>query len=129
MKASAFSVSRVLILTVGSLRINLSMTSTVASTSSGLGQAGSVELRAGDITVDGSFVREVERSPLALAIVRSMAEIGRSLGKQTIAEFVDSDEVIAELRKIGVDFAQGYFLGKPKVFEPELRVVAAGSGA
>jgi EAL domain-containing protein (putative c-di-GMP-specific phosphodiesterase class I) len=81
------------------------------------------------LKIDGVFVKDMVDDPIDRAMVEAINNVGHVMGKQTIAEFVDSDEVIAELRKIGVDFAQGYFLGKPKVFEPELRVVAAGSGS
>lgn len=64
--------------------------------------------------IDGSFVREVERSPLALAIVRSMAEIGRSLGKQTIAEYVESEAIRKRIALLGVDHAQGYAIDRPQ---------------
>jgi EAL domain-containing protein (putative c-di-GMP-specific phosphodiesterase class I) len=39
------------------------------------------------------------------------------MGKRTIAEFVESSEILAALREIGVDYAQGYAIGKPAPFE------------
>ena len=46
--------------------------------------------------------------PIDRAMVEAINSVGHVMGKQTIAEFVDSDRVIAMLREIGVDFAQGY---------------------
>ncbi len=64
--------------------------------------------------IDGSFVRDVENSPLALSIVRSMAEIGRSLGKQTVAECVESEAIRKRIALLGVDHAQGFAIDRPQ---------------
>jgi EAL domain-containing protein (putative c-di-GMP-specific phosphodiesterase class I) len=45
--------------------------------------------------------------------VKSINEIGHVMGLETVAEFVESEEVLDKLREIGVDYAQGYSLGKP----------------
>ncbi|HWT16080.1 MAG TPA: EAL domain-containing protein [Patescibacteria group bacterium] len=63
--------------------------------------------------IDGSFVREVHQSPLALAIVRSIAEIARVMRKQTIAEYTESDTVRSHLMALGVDHAQGFAIARP----------------
>jgi EAL domain-containing protein (putative c-di-GMP-specific phosphodiesterase class I) len=47
------------------------------------------------------------------------------MGMQTIAEFVEDDAILAALRKIGVDFAQGYGVGKPAPLAPALFAAAA----
>jgi EAL domain-containing protein (putative c-di-GMP-specific phosphodiesterase class I) len=66
--------------------------------------------------------------PIDRAMVEAINSVGHVMGKKTIAEFVDSDRVIALLREIGVDFAQGYGVAKPQPFGLRLRV-AAGSGS
>ena len=81
------------------------------------------------LKIDGVFVKDMVDDPIDRAMVEAINSVGHVMGKRTIAEFVDSDEVIKALREIGVDFAQGYFLGKPKVFEPRLRVVVAGKAS
>ena len=81
------------------------------------------------LKIDGVFVKDMVDDPIDRAMVEAINNVGHVMGKQTIAEFVDSDEVMNELRKIGVDFAQGYWLGKPRVFEPRLRIVAAGNSS
>jgi diguanylate cyclase (GGDEF)-like protein len=64
--------------------------------------------------IDGSFVRDLESSALSLSIVRSIAEIARSIDKQTIAEFVETDEVRQRLAQLGVDYGQGYGIDRPQ---------------
>jgi len=65
------------------------------------------------LKIDGGFVREIATDPVDLTMVKSINDMGHALGKQTIAEFVESEEVLDLLREIGVDFAQGYFIGTP----------------
>ncbi len=64
------------------------------------------------LKIDGSFVREIVRDPIDREMVRSINEIGHLTGKQTIAEFAASDEIIEVLRSLGVDYAQGYGVGE-----------------
>ena len=63
--------------------------------------------------IDGSFVRDVHTSPLALAIVRSIAEIARVMRKQTIAEYTESEAIRSHLLALGVDYAQGFAIERP----------------
>ena len=67
------------------------------------------------IKIDGGFVKDIIHDPMDFALVRSINDIGHVMGMQTIAEFVESEEVLEKLRSIGVDYAQGYYLGKPKL--------------
>ena len=48
------------------------------------------------------------------AMVKSINEIGHVMGKKTVAEFVENAEILHKLEEVGVDYAQGYFIGKPK---------------
>ncbi|HPA02047.1 MAG TPA: EAL domain-containing protein [Novosphingobium sp.] len=63
--------------------------------------------------IDGSFVREVEASALAHAIVRSITEIARVMRKQTIAECTENEAIRHRLVDLGVSFAQGYAIDRP----------------
>ena len=69
------------------------------------------------VKIDGSFVRDIHRDALQLAMVRSMNDIAHAMGKATVAEFVDSEECLKILRDIGVDYAQGYYVGVPRYVE------------
>lgn len=65
------------------------------------------------VKIDGTFVRDILKDPVDKAMVRSINQISHSLGKKTVAEFVESEEILAQIKLIGVDYAQGYHLGKP----------------
>ncbi len=68
------------------------------------------------LKIDGSFVRDMLDDPIDRAMVEVINHIGHVLGKLTVAEFVESEVILAALREIGVDFAQGYALGRPQPF-------------
>ena len=65
------------------------------------------------LKIDGSFVQDMLNDPMDAAMVRAIAEVGRALGLKTIAEFVDNEATIAELRRADVDCAQGYGIQRP----------------
>ncbi len=69
------------------------------------------------LKIDGMFIRDIAKNPIDRAMVRSVNEIGHVMGKKTIAEFVENDEILRVLRKIGVDYAQGYGIGRPRPIE------------
>jgi diguanylate cyclase (GGDEF)-like protein/PAS domain S-box-containing protein len=66
------------------------------------------------LKIDGSFVKGLLNDPIDREMVRSINEIGHLTGKQTIAEWAENEEIIAVLRSIGVDFAQGYGVAQPQ---------------
>ncbi len=65
------------------------------------------------LKIDGQFVRGMVDDPVDRAMVKSITEIGRTLGKKIIAEFVDRADTLDALRSLGVDFAQGYLFARP----------------
>lgn len=69
------------------------------------------------VKIDGSFVREIEADAVSRALLKSINEIAHLLGKATVAEWVESAETCRILRSIGVDYAQGYYCGKPQALE------------
>ena len=64
--------------------------------------------------IDGSFVREMDTSPLAAAVVRSITQIAHVLHKRTIAEHTENEQLLATLTDLGVDFGQGYAIDRPQ---------------
>ena len=76
------------------------------------------------LKIDGSFVRDMADDLIDRAMVKAINDIGHVMGKKTIAEFVENDRILAILRDIGVDFAQGYGVARPRPFGPTFTTVA-----
>ncbi len=74
------------------------------------------------IKIDGMFIREITTDAVDRATVKAIAEIAREMGKQTIAEFVEDGDSVAVLRGLGVNYVQGYAVGKPAPIERLLEV-------
>ncbi len=73
------------------------------------------ELPVDMVKIDGSFVRNIESDKLSAAMVKSMNDIAHVMGKQTVAEFVETREAMHILTEMGVDFCQGFYLGRPEI--------------
>ena len=69
------------------------------------------------IKIDGAFVRDITRSDVDFALVRSITEMGHYLNKQVIAEYVGDQDTLDTVRSIGVDYAQGHVHGKPGLLD------------
>jgi len=69
------------------------------------------------LKVDGSFVRDALSSARSAAVMRSIADLGRTLDMVTVAEYVETEPLRDLMRSLGVDYAQGYCVAKPKALE------------
>ena len=69
------------------------------------------------IKIDGLFVKAIANNTIDRAMVESINNIGHVMGLQTIAEFAENDAIINMLKEIGVDYAQGYGVAMPALFE------------
>ena len=65
------------------------------------------------VKLDGSFVRNLHQDPVHHEMVRSINSVTQVMGRQCIAEFVESEAVMIALRDIGVAYAQGYHIHRP----------------
>ncbi len=65
------------------------------------------------VKIDGSFIRGLTQRPDDQALVRAMADIAHAFGKKTVAEHVETQEVLTMIGRFGIDYAQGYFTGRP----------------
>ncbi len=81
------------------------------------------------LKIDGEFMKNLPNSPTDQLVVRSLADIAKGLGKQTIAEFVGDDVTVEMLRDYGVDWGQGYHLGKPAPLEDHTLTVITSPSA
>lgn len=68
------------------------------------------------VKLDGSLVRDVATSRVSQAMVHAVNYVAHVMGMKSIAEFVESDAIMQALRKLSVDYAQGYAIGKPQPF-------------
>jgi len=66
------------------------------------------------VKIDGSFVRDILVDDISFAMVRSLADVTRVMKIKSIAEFVETNEIREKLASIGIDYVQGFGVGKPK---------------
>ncbi|MCO4812897.1 MAG: EAL domain-containing protein [Gammaproteobacteria bacterium] len=79
------------------------------------------------IKIDGTFVVDLLNKPVDQKMIKLIAEIGHEAGMKTIAEYVQDAESLALLEELGVDLAQGFFVGKPvKVPRPKPTPISLG---
>jgi len=72
------------------------------------------------LKLDGCFIKNMTRDIIDLAMVKSINHIGQTMKIKTIAEFVESEDILLALRELNVDYAQGYHVGKPESLETAL---------
>ena len=69
------------------------------------------------VKIDGTFITNIHENRNDYAMARSINDLAHFLGQETIAESVENDAIIESLREIGVDYLQGWGVGKPKMLE------------
>jgi EAL domain-containing protein (putative c-di-GMP-specific phosphodiesterase class I) len=79
------------------------------------------------LKIDGEFVRSCTSSQTDQLLVRAAVEIARGMGKETIAEYVGDAETVELLRELGVDYAQGFHVGRPAPLHQALAADCVGS--
>jgi diguanylate cyclase (GGDEF)-like protein/PAS domain S-box-containing protein len=78
------------------------------------------------LKIAGHIVRGLDRDPVSRALAGALNQVGHALGLETIAIEVESAELVDRLRGLGVDYAQGYALGRPEPLETALGRVGEG---
>jgi EAL domain-containing protein (putative c-di-GMP-specific phosphodiesterase class I) len=78
------------------------------------------------VKIDGDFIKNLPQSKTDQLTVQAIVQIAKGLGKQTVAEFVGDQPTMDLLRTYGVDYGQGYHLGRPKPARPPLERTPAG---
>ena len=72
------------------------------------------ELPVDFVKIDGTFIQSIDNNPKDFAMTRSINDLAHFLGQETIAEFAENSAVIGKLREIGVDYVQGWGVGRPE---------------
>jgi len=81
-------------------------------------------LRVDYLKIDGAFVKDMVEDDIDRAMVESIHNIGSVLKLRTIAEFVEDDAILQALRQLGVDFAQGYGIARPRALPQQGRMLS-----
>lgn len=71
------------------------------------------EMQVDYIKIAGSFIKALDRNLNDQLFVKAITEVARGMGIKTIGEFVETGEILSYLKKFGVDYAQGYLVGRP----------------
>jgi diguanylate cyclase (GGDEF)-like protein len=83
------------------------------------------------LKIDGSFVRDILKDARAESMVRAIAQLARSMGIGTVAEYVETEEILTRVASLGVDYGQGFAIGQPAplvdLLADELPVLAAAA--
>jgi diguanylate cyclase (GGDEF)-like protein len=69
------------------------------------------------LKIDGAFVRDIASNPIDRSMVEAIHRIGHQMGLKTVAEYVESDQILALLRQMGVDYVQGSGIHRPEPLE------------
>lgn len=73
------------------------------------------------VKIDGVFVKNIVKNNIDRAMVRSINDVAHTMGKMTVAEFVEDEAALELLNEIGVDYAQGYGIGQPESIDKLLK--------
>ena len=85
-------------------------------------------LRFDVLKIDGEFVRGLRDNPTDRLVVEAVVAIARGLGTPSLAEFVGDSDTLDAVRALGVDYAQGFHLGRPVPVDEALAIARSGAG-
>ncbi len=74
------------------------------------------------VKIDGSFIKQLPSNPKDQVFVKALTDMANALGKETIAEFVEDEPTLQLLAELGVNYAQGYHIGRPSPMIPVIPV-------
>ncbi len=76
------------------------------------------------LKIDGSFVRDILTDRNSQATVRAIVELAKGLSMDTVAEYVETEAIADAVRRLGVDYAQGYAFGRPEPLDAVLKILS-----
>jgi diguanylate cyclase (GGDEF)-like protein len=81
------------------------------------------------LKIDGSFIRDILHNERSDSLVRAVTQLAHGMGMETVAEYVETPEICMKLIELGVQFGQGYAIGRPrpldKILQPDLQLANA----
>ncbi len=81
------------------------------------------------LKIDGSFIRDILHNERSDSLVRAVTQLSHGMGMETVAEYVETPEICMRLIELGVQFGQGYAIGRPrpldKILQPDLQLANA----
>jgi diguanylate cyclase (GGDEF)-like protein len=75
------------------------------------------------LKIDGSFIRDITDNRISESMVAAITQVAKVMKLKTVAEYVESQKTMSLIKKIGVDFAQGYAIGKPSAVDDVLQAL------
>ena len=69
------------------------------------------------LKIDGSLIKDIIVNERTRIVVETIVDFAQKMGAKTIAEFVCNEEILQMVTSLGIDFAQGYYIGKPDTIE------------
>lgn len=69
------------------------------------------------LKIDGGFIKDIDSDKIDRAMVESIQQVGKVMELKTIAEHVENESILTVLQEIGIDYVQGYYLGRPEAIE------------
>jgi diguanylate cyclase (GGDEF)-like protein len=81
------------------------------------------------LKIDGSFIRDILHNERSHSLVRAVTQLAHGIGMETVAEYVETPEICMRLIELGVQFGQGYAIGRPRpldrILQPDLQLANA----
>jgi len=73
------------------------------------------------LKIEGEFIKTLPNSPTDRVFIEGIVNVAKKMGIKTIAEFIENENVLEVVKDLGIDYAQGYYLGKPEPLEEKLK--------
>jgi len=73
------------------------------------------------LKIDGEFIKTLPNSPTDRVFIEGIVNVAKKMGIKTIAEFIENENVLEVVKDLGIDYAQGYYLGKPEPLEEKIK--------
>jgi EAL domain-containing protein (putative c-di-GMP-specific phosphodiesterase class I) len=77
------------------------------------------------LKIDGSFIRDITDNRISESMVAAITQVAKVMELETVAEYVESEEILKLVTKLGVDYAQGHAVGRPMSLDEALNQLAA----